>query len=222
MKTKKKKSWQYLASLSVLKGVVGLEHSRKKCQSFSRSPALHHCVRLAVLTFPLLWHCLCHHQRPLPLGLSTVEIENSCSPILWNNRFSVYIGLSGLQGHLQYLRRPWRRRILKLKAALVIVSSISSQGRSPICNLRLQPCFGLCTDTSRTGSPGSLTQHNPLESTWIVRNIILIFNGIRLSFLQELILLSPIRENAYLCFLLYSGWPIWSKLFCPFKWCSLV
>ena len=40
------------------------------------------CVRLSGFTFPLLRHFHCSNQRPFPLGLSTVEIENSCSPVL--------------------------------------------------------------------------------------------------------------------------------------------
>ena len=40
------------------------------------------CVRLSGFTFPLLRHFHCSNQRPFPLGLSTVEIENSWSPVL--------------------------------------------------------------------------------------------------------------------------------------------
>lgn len=48
-----------------------------------KSPQLPYCISLSVFTFPLLWHFHCCNQRPFPLGLSTVKIENSCSPILW-------------------------------------------------------------------------------------------------------------------------------------------
>lgn len=48
-----------------------------------KPPGTAYCVRFSLFMFPCLWHFHRSNQSPFPLNLSTMEIENSCSPTLW-------------------------------------------------------------------------------------------------------------------------------------------
>ena len=110
------------------------------------------CVRLSGFTFPLLRHFHCSNQRPFPLGLSTVEIENSWSPVLR------IVGALCALGHqvFRVTSSTWRGHrggeFWSWKGPSSLSNPISTQGRGSICNFHLPAILGLCTNTSRTGN----------------------------------------------------------------------
>lgn len=74
-------SWRYIASTCWM-AFCAIKRERQ-APTFLQIPSSYSTASDSVFTFPLLWHFCCYNQRPFPFGLSTVEMENSCSATLW-------------------------------------------------------------------------------------------------------------------------------------------
>ena len=146
----RERSW-YIAS-----GCLMPKAFQKDNVSLSQKPPqLLCCVRLSGFRFPLLWHFHCSNQRPFPLGLSTVEIENSCSLVLWIVGTLCTLGPQVFRVTSNTWRGHRGEEFWSWKGPSSSSNPISTQGRGSICNFYPPAILGLCTNTSRTGNSPS-------------------------------------------------------------------
>lgn len=156
---------------------------------------LFYCVRFSAFLFPLLWHFHCSNQRPFPLSLSTMEIENSCSPILWTTGSLCALCCQGFKVTFN----TWRGQRGKEFGRWEGFGNHKIQfppRQGSFCNFHAWAFLGLHTNTSRTGDIRFPRQHIYFTPFELLEKPFLYLAELLLWFLHKHILLPGVKQNA--------------------------